>query len=400
MRILVVQESDWLEKGPHQSHHLMERLSAKGHEVRVIDFEILWKNHGKQSIISKRTIYRDVHKAIPDGRVTVVRPAIIRLPILDYLSLLVTHRKEIKRQLKEFRPDVIVGFGILNANIAMRLARRDGVPFVYYIIDELHRLVPQKMFRGVARRIETRNMRGSNLVLSINEALREYTVTMGAPRNRTSVIKAGIDLGKFNPKMDTGVMRNRLGINDGHLVLFFMGWLYEFSGLRELAEEMRRDSKSYAQIRLLIVGKGDLWEYLQQMKKEVLGDRIILLDWQPYDEIAGLIAASDICILPAHKNEIMQNIVPIKMYEYMAMAKPIIATRLFGLTTEFGDGNGVMYIDSPEQTLELASGMKQSDIIRQGEAARRYVKDMDWMKITEEFENVINRLIDDNQNNP
>ena len=41
MRILVVQESDWIVMGPHQSHHLMERLSERGHEVRVIDYEIL-----------------------------------------------------------------------------------------------------------------------------------------------------------------------------------------------------------------------------------------------------------------------------------------------------------------------------------------------------------------------
>jgi len=34
MRILVVQESDWTEVGPHQSHHLMERLSQHGHEKR------------------------------------------------------------------------------------------------------------------------------------------------------------------------------------------------------------------------------------------------------------------------------------------------------------------------------------------------------------------------------
>ena len=39
MKILVVQESDWIERGPHQNHHLMERLSIKGHEVRVIDYE-------------------------------------------------------------------------------------------------------------------------------------------------------------------------------------------------------------------------------------------------------------------------------------------------------------------------------------------------------------------------
>jgi len=39
MKILVVQESDWVLRGPHQNHHLMERLSIKWHEVRVIDYE-------------------------------------------------------------------------------------------------------------------------------------------------------------------------------------------------------------------------------------------------------------------------------------------------------------------------------------------------------------------------
>ena len=36
MKILVVQESNWIAKGPHQSHHLMERMVSRGHEVRVI----------------------------------------------------------------------------------------------------------------------------------------------------------------------------------------------------------------------------------------------------------------------------------------------------------------------------------------------------------------------------
>ena len=39
MKILMVQESDGVKRGPHQNHHLMERLSMKGHEVRVIDYE-------------------------------------------------------------------------------------------------------------------------------------------------------------------------------------------------------------------------------------------------------------------------------------------------------------------------------------------------------------------------
>ncbi|MEK7329140.1 MAG: glycosyl transferase GT4 family protein, partial [Chloroflexota bacterium] len=42
MRLLVTQETDWLKRGPHQQHHLFERLAARGHSVTVLDFEILY----------------------------------------------------------------------------------------------------------------------------------------------------------------------------------------------------------------------------------------------------------------------------------------------------------------------------------------------------------------------
>ena len=43
MKILVVQESDWMKRNPHQQHHLMELLGLRGHEIRVIDYEVDWK---------------------------------------------------------------------------------------------------------------------------------------------------------------------------------------------------------------------------------------------------------------------------------------------------------------------------------------------------------------------
>ena len=49
----------------------------------------------------------------------------------------------------------------------------------------------------------------------------------------------------------------------------------------------------------------------------------------------------------------MQDIVPIKLYEYLAMAKPVIATRLPGIVMEFGEGNGIPLHRRPEGTLRL-----------------------------------------------
>jgi len=395
MRILVVQESDWLERGPHQSHHLMERLSILGHEVRVIDYEILWRGHAGHEVISKRSVHYGVHKATENGNITVVRPAMVRLPILDYLSLACTHRKEIQRQINEFKPDVVIGFGLLNAFIALRLARKARIPFVYYIIDELHRLVPEAVLRPLAKLIESSNMKASTIVVSINEALREYTIQMSAHPEKTSVVRAGIDFGLYNRGIDSRVLRKELGIQEGDVVLFFMGWLYEFSGLKEVALHLAREPMRYGRIKLLIIGKGELWDTIERIRmNNHLENKIVLLNWKPYKDVPGYIAASDICILPAYNNQIMNNIVPIKMYEYMASQKPVIATRLPGLVKEFGEDNGVLYVDKPEDVLKLAEELEETNRIQsEGIKARKFVQSSGWDIVVGEFEDKLIHLV-------
>jgi glycosyltransferase involved in cell wall biosynthesis len=390
MRILVVQESDWLDRGPLQSHHLMERLSKRGHQILVIDTDIRTKIVEK-NIISKRTIFEHVHKVIDDGDITVIRPSILRIPILDYISLVWTHTWEIKKQIEEFKPDIIIGFGILNANIAVNLAKKNNIPFIYYIIDELHRLVPQKYFQILAKFIESKNMEESDKVISINEALRDYTIMMGADTSKTSVIRAGVDLERFSSADGTAI-RERYGICKDNINLFFMGLFYGFSGLKEVAMELTKQENR--KIKLILVGKGDLWDELQDIRnKYKLEERMTIVGWCPYEEVPNHIAASDICILPAYKNDIMMNIVPIKMYEYMAAGKPVIATKLPGLMTEFGDGHGVIYVDESKDILMKALELnKGGELRRHGLKAQDFVENNGWNNIVDVFEGILGEL--------
>ena len=114
MKILLVQDTDWLLRGPHQQHHLIERLSLKGHDVRVIDYELLWRTQGKKELRSKRQVFDNVSRFYDGANVTLIRPGIIKLPWLDYVSSIFSYRKEIRHQITDFCPDVIIGFGILS----------------------------------------------------------------------------------------------------------------------------------------------------------------------------------------------------------------------------------------------------------------------------------------------
>ncbi len=391
MRILIVQESDWMEKGPHQSHHLLERLAREGHEVRVIDTDILTKKNVKK-LFSKRTVYKNAHKVFDRADITVIRPPYIKIPILNYVSQVYTHDVEIKRQIKEFKPDVIVGFSILNSSLAIRSAKKYGIPFVYYIIDELHMLVPQKYFQSIARYVESSNMKNADIVISINEMLKDYTIRMGAKDKNTMVLPAGVDMERFIGN-DIKSVRERHGIKENDVVLFYIGWMYNFSGLKEVALGLAKSGRK--NIKLLILGKGDLWDEIQAIKKEYgLDDRIITVDWRPYDEVPKYILASDICLLPAYKNEIMKNIVPIKMYEYMAASKPVISTRLPGILREFGKDSGITYIDDPEEALAKAIQLVDAGMVQEnGAKARKFVEKNSWIDITSNFENTLQGMV-------
>ncbi len=400
MNILIVQETDWLVRGPHQQHHLAEKLALEGHKIRVIDYEILWRSQGKRALYSKRRVFYNVSKIYQGAKITLIRPGIIRIPWLDYISLTVAHRKEINRQIREFSPDVIIGLGILNSYLAVKAARYNVIPFVYYWIDVLHRLVPFKVLQPVAKMLEAKTLRLSDRVLVINEKLRDCVLELGAPPKYTHVLKAGIDIEQFS-RMDNGnAIRKQYGLKQADIVLFFMGWLYNFSGLKEVAvklAEVRND-----RFKLLIVGEGDAYEKLKQIQqKYTLQDRVILTGKKPYHEIPAFIAASDICLLPAYPTEkIMQDIVPIKMYEYMVMAKPVISTRLPGIMKEFGEDNGVVYVKKPENVVKKAVELVDEGKLQElGVRGRDFVKRYSWDNIANEFEQVLQEVVHEKRKN-
>lgn len=397
MNILLVQETDWLKRNPHQQHHLADNLSLRGHKVRVIDYELLWPGEKEKKLFSRRQIFSGISKTCREASVTVIRPGIIKVRCLDYISLIFSHRKEIERQIRGFTPDVTIGFGILNAYLAMKSSRRNNIPFIYYWIDILHTLIPFKPFQNIAKLVERKTLKQADKVLVINERLGTLVIRMGADPKRTSVLRAGVNLAQLEEN-SADKIRAQYGIKKDDIVLFFMGWLYNFSGLREVALELVKAKDSH--LKLLIVGEGDAFNELQEIRETYnLQNRIILTGKKLYQEIPSFIAASDICLLPAYNNEIMRHIVPIKLYEYMAMEKPVISTELPGVMKEFAHNNGVVYVNRSEEVVRKASELvAKQNLAQLGAKARRFVEKHSWDKITDEFENILKEVIKEKRN--
>jgi glycosyltransferase involved in cell wall biosynthesis len=389
MKILLIQETDWIKRGPHQQHHLMDRMSLRGHQIHVIDYDFLWKDEGERKIFNKERIFQNEPKIFPNAKIQVRRPGIIKLPLIDYISVPYFHTKAIKKEIQTFKPDVIISFGLLNAYIGLKIAKKHNIPYVYYLIDHVHTLLPLRPAQPIGKWLESKTIKGANRIFVINEGLLDYAIDLGGERKKGRYIPAGVDLEKYREITYRDKIRKKYGIAEDETLLFFMGWLYDFSGIKEVCEALIENCMIYPKIKIMVVGEGDLLPYLKSIseKSKEAKSRIILTGKVPFDDIPKYLSAADICLLPAYKNKIMENIVPIKLYEYLAAGKPVIATNLNGLKKEFG--NILFYVDDHNQVLNESSRI--STLAKQ--KIDNFIEKYNWDEITLKFETEIKSIL-------
>lgn len=389
MRVLVVQETDWIERNPIHHHHLMERLSLQGYEITVVDYEILWAQKQGRKIYSGTQLFKDVSKIYDGAAITVVRPGMVRLPGLSKLSSVLTNAIALRRIIRGLKPDIIVDYGLSNGIIALAYSRIYRVPLLFHTMEVLYTLVTPRFLKSIARLAEKALYRKADRIVVINNELRDKAVKLGADPAKISVLPAGVNLDQFSPSVDGSEIRREYGLKDDDVVLFFMGWLYDFCGLKEIALALTRLKDR--SLKLLVVGDGDLFSKLYDIKVSYLHDDLILADKQPYDKIPSFIAAADICLLPSQLNEVTRHIVPMKLYEYLAVGKPVISTNLPGVREEIGQDNGVIYVDEPSQVVAKAMELvaDRSRLAEYGQKARRFAEMRSWDKVTEEFKEIL-----------
>jgi glycosyltransferase involved in cell wall biosynthesis len=392
MKILYAQETDWFKRSPIIQHHLFEILTLRGYEVRVIDFELLWARN-KYELFSKRKIFSNSPRIYPESKITVIRPGIIKIPILDYVSESITHYIEINRQMKEWSPDIIIGSAIINSYFGAIAARKAGIPFIYYWLELNHLQIPIKQFRFLGKIIEKITLKHTDKLLATSENLKKAISEMGFPVNNIQVLESGVSINQYNPNNTGDLIRNELNINKDDIVLIFVGWLYHFSGLKEVLTELSKQNNP--KIKLIIVGEGDAYAELKKLRsKYKLENKVILTGQKPLQEIPQYLAAADICILPAYNNETMRYIIPGKIYEYMAASKPVISTNLPGILNKFGLDNGITYVNHPEDVVWKAIELAESgtgNVL--GLKARKLVEQYSWDNIADQFEKIIDESV-------
>jgi glycosyltransferase involved in cell wall biosynthesis len=172
----------------------------------------------------------------------------------------------------------------------------------------------------LARWSEEAVWRGATIVMPVTKVLGDMIARTGVPRSRIVVTSNGVDLARFADAAALSRSQLPKTFKNGP-VLGFVGYVRAWHGLPQIVELLARDS-ALADANLLIVGDGPGTADLVK-RAETLGvrGRVHIAGIVERDVLATYISAFDVALQP----EVTPYASPLKLFEYMALRRAIVA---------------------------------------------------------------------------
>lgn len=228
------------------------------------------------------------------------------------------------------RPDVVITTSpqFFNGLAGYPVSRLKRVPWVLEIRD----LWPESILtvgaitnRHLIRVLEWLEMfayRKAHRIVSVTEAFRRYMMGKGIDPAKIHVIKNGADLAFYRSDVPGPEAKRRLGL-EGKFVASYVGthgMAHHLETILEAADGLRQRSD----IVFLMAGDGAERKRLERMREEKGLTNVVMLPQQPKDRMPELWSATDVSVVLLKKSPLFQTVIPSKIFESMAMGKPIV----------------------------------------------------------------------------
>jgi len=179
-------------------------------------------------------------------------------------------------------------------------------------------------------RYERLNLDAAARIFVVSDVERRNLEARGVRAEKILVNPNGVDVERFRPGVGGAETRRELGIDDDEVLTGFVGTFGPWHGVEKLAAAIKSIPENQ-RARFLMVGTGSLRaDVEQQLEAETKAGRVIFTGAVGHDRVPQLLDACDVLVAPhvplADGSEFFGS--PTKIFEYMAMGKGIVASRL------------------------------------------------------------------------
>jgi glycogen(starch) synthase len=218
----------------------------------------------------------------------------------------------------------VVAHDWLSAMGGITVKRETGLPLAFHVHStEKGRTMGNGS--GVVSNIELRAGKMADMIVTVSYAMKDELIQLGFPRDKIQVSYNGVDPQKYDPAAVSPEqikrIRSKYNLKDDEFMILFIGRLVGVKGVDKLIMAMPHILTKIPNARLVVVGVGDLQEYLTNLTRTMRLDEYVkfCFDFIPEEERILHYAACDIAVFPSHYEPF-----GIVALEAMAMEKPVV----------------------------------------------------------------------------
>jgi len=314
--------------------------------------------------------------AIGDNQVGLILPNRVnreykRQDIFDYYQV-----KKIFSVVKIFSPDPIFLLRFTSGayiklqslffslSIFMYLSfKKDKKSYIFYTRDEHLLPVIQLFSKKVVweahnfpknNRFYLKYWQRCQKIVTITEELKKILVKNGLPSAKILVAADGVDLEEFAAVTDSAEkLKIKLGLPLDKKIIMYTGHLYDWKGADILAKAADRLSHN-----ALIVFIGGMTKDIQKFKEKYQASQnLLFLGFQSHEMIPHYLKTADVLVLPNSAKTDISNLYtsPLKLFEYLAAGRPMVASDLPSLREVLNQNNSILV--EPDDAEALAAGI-------------------------------------------
>lgn len=170
--------------------------------------------------------------------------------------------------------------------------------------------------------LEALAYRRADRIVALTDSFVPHICARAGNRSKVAVVKNAVDLRRFDPAVKSDVFTEEHGL-DGKFVAAYVGTHGMAHGLHTILDAARL-LKHDPRIQFILVGDGAERCSLLKAKEEMGLENVTMIGQQPKEAMPAVWSATSASLILLRKNDLFKKVIPSKMFEAMAMCRPII----------------------------------------------------------------------------
>ncbi len=306
-------------------------------------------------------------------------------------------------------PDLIYLTGFLPGKISIALFHIHGVIFSFFVLFYSLIKNPNIIFTrdskvafllsffkpvvyeshthpssNIDRFFERSAFKRCKFLITITRNLKDIYARRGFGKKKIHVLHDGVDIDQFDVDISKEEARKKLNLDAKEKLISYIGHLYPWKGVYTLV-----DASKFLNAKVILVGglEKDVKKIREYISKKNMNNVVVIGHVGP-NEVPIYLKAADVLVLPNSAKDVisMYYTSPLKLFEYMASKRPIVASNLPSIREILNEDNAVLV--EPDDPEALAQGIDrvlkdQRLASKVGQKAHEDVMDYTWEKRAE-----------------